>query len=232
MDPSYRQSLSKGHDDDVGVFGWTCNPLGRGILETITVFAETRTRSDKALANEKGAEECRTRATVLDLSLMFCYTRKRTQSTKIHYKNNPSIPNTKKLRKASPKAPCLAHSSNRVHSFKILIASHQPFSSGCSAVGPSEADIATRDHRTLAAAIATQHHYQLCWPTHHSMKAAGCCCCCNRAAGSAAPGIGSGSGRIAAGCCRLLGRGLEVCDREPSRCRGKAGSRAFCDDGR
>ena len=49
---------------------------------------------------------------------------------------------------------------------------------------------------------------------------------------SAALGIGSGSARIAAGSCKSLGRGLEVCDPESSRCRGKAGSRAFCDDER
>jgi hypothetical protein len=53
---------------------------------------------------------------------------------------------------------------------------------------------------------------------------------------SAALGIDSGSARIAriAGLqsCRLLGRDLEVCDRVSSRCRGKAGSRAFCDGGR
>lgn len=64
------------------------------------------------------------------------------------------------------------------------------------------------------------------------MKAAGCCCCCSMAV--EALGIGSGSARIAriaAASYRLLGRGLEVCDRESSRCRGKAGSRAFCDDG-
>lgn len=65
------------------------------------------------------------------------------------------------------------------------------------------------------------------------MKAEGCCCYCSMAVGVL--GIGSGSARIAriaAASCRLLGRGREVCDRESSRCRGKAGSRAFCDDGR
>ena len=46
------------------------------------------------------------------------------------------------------------------------------------------------------------------------------------------PGIGFAAGRIAAGSCTLLGRGLEACDRESSRCHGKAGSRAFCDDER
>ena len=63
------------------------------------------------------------------------------------------------------------------------------------------------------------------------MKAAGCCCCCSMAV--EVLGIGSGSARIAriAAGCRLLGRGLEVCDLESSRCRGKAGSRAFDDDG-
>ena len=64
------------------------------------------------------------------------------------------------------------------------------------------------------------------------MKAAGCCCCCSMAV--EVLGIGSDSARIAriaAAGCRLLGRGLEVCDLESSRCHGKAGSRAFCDAG-
>ena len=96
---------------------------------------------------------------------------------------------------------------------------------------PSEADIATHNHRTLAAVIATQHRYHLCWPKRHSMKAAGCCYCCNKAVGSAALDIGSAGWRIAAVSCRSRGRGLGVCDRESSRCHGKVGSRAFCDDG-
>jgi hypothetical protein len=62
------------------------------------------------------------------------------------------------------------------------------------------------------------------------MKAAGYCCCCNTVVVSVALGIDSVGWRIEAVRCRSLGRGLGVCDQESSRCHGKAGSRAFCDD--
>jgi len=64
------------------------------------------------------------------------------------------------------------------------------------------------------------------------MQEAGCCYCCNKAVGFVVLGIGSVGWRIAVVSCRSHGRGLGVCDRESSRCHGKAGSRAFCDDGR
>ena len=167
----------------------------------------------------------------------FCYTRKRTQSTRIHYKIIPDTQYEKASRSPKSASPFrLSHSSNRGHSFNVLIASRPPLSSGCLAEDPSEAGSATLGRHTLAEVIATRHRcYHLCWPRRHSMMAADCCCCCSRAVGSAVLGIGSGFARIAriaAGCCRLLGRGQEVCDRESSRCRGKAGSRAFCDDER
>jgi hypothetical protein len=59
------------------------------------------------------------------------------------------------------------------------------------------------------------------------MQAAGCCCCCSRAVQCAAGALGI----AAAASCTSLDRGLEVCDRESILCRGRVGSRAFCDGG-
>lgn len=101
-------------------------------------------------------------------------------------------------------------------------------------VGPSEADIAIRDHRTQAAATVAQRRFHLCSRKHHSMKAAGYCCCCSMAVAVVAEALAIvvAAGHSAAGSCKSLGRGLEACDRESILCRGKVGIRAFCDDER
>lgn len=68
------------------------------------------------------AREQETKAPACRFSLRFCYTRKRTQSTEIHYKTNPLIiPNTKIPLQACPKAPCLPNSSH--HRFILSISS-------------------------------------------------------------------------------------------------------------
>jgi hypothetical protein len=117
-------------------------------------------------------------------------------------------------------------------SFLVTVSFSSRFFTRVQEAGPWEAGIATRDHHTQPAVAATPRHFHLCWRTHHNMRAAGCCCCCSKAAVSEALGIVVAGCRSVAASCMSLGRGLEVYGRESSLFRGRAGIRAFCDDGR